>query len=264
MVKKIFFQPIVLSLLIISSLIFANRFGWLNVPQKYFFNLTYPVQKNLYAASLKTSDFFSFLASLDDLKGENKRLKEQNQEFWGELVRLDEFARENEFLRQQLNLSACADKQLVLAKVIGQDLSGSGQYLLIDKGSGDGIKEKMAVIAAGNVLVGRVAETEENSAKIQLITDVNSRVNIFLQDSGTTGVARGEWSSLIVGLVPQGENISEGETLITSGLAGVFPAGLLVGKIEKKISNDAQVFQEAEARSAADFKTLEKVFVIKN
>jgi len=97
MPRKIFSKPIILSLLIIGLLIFANRFGWLDYTQKYFFHVTNPVQKGFYAASLTTHNFFSFLSSLGSLKEENERLKEENQEFWGEVVRLMEMLKKKNF-----------------------------------------------------------------------------------------------------------------------------------------------------------------------
>ncbi len=102
-----------------------------------------------------------------------------------------------------------------------------------------------------------------SSSKVRLITDVNSRVNASLQESGTTGLVQGDLFGLTIDLISQGENIGDREMVITSGLAGVFHAGLLIGIIEKITSTDAQVFQKAKVDSAANFRALEKVFVIR-
>ncbi len=69
--------------------------------------------------------------------------------------------------------------------------------------------------------------------------------------------------NLTVDLIPQGETIREDQTVVTSGLAGIFPSGLLIGQISQVVAIDVQVFQEAEIKPAVDFKRLDKVFVIK-
>lgn len=260
MAKKLFSQPIILSLLIIGLLVGVNRYGWLNRTQEYLFNFLNPLQESLYGTSLKTRNFASFLSSLKNMKSENEELKKKNQELLGEIARLNEIKQENELLREQLCLSDGQEKELILADVVGQDLSGLGRFLLINKGEEDGLKEGMTVIAAGNILVGRVVEVNSFS-KVQLITDINSRVNAALQESGASGLVKGDSFGLTIDLIAQGEEI--GGLVVTSGLAGIFPSGLLIGSVEEIISNDAQVFQKAKINSAVNFNILEKVFVIK-
>ena len=155
-------------------------------------------------------------------------------------------------------------KELVLASVIGQDLFGLNRYFLIDKGRGDGIREKSAVITAGNLLVGRVVETLDSFSKVRLLTDPGSRVSALLQDSEVTGLVKSNHGlDLIIDLLPQGEAVRENETVVTSGLAGLFPAGLLIGRIQTVVSSDAQISQIAKIKPAVDFANLKKVFVIK-
>jgi rod shape-determining protein MreC len=262
--KKFFHHPFILSLIIIIGLIFLNSQGWLKVPQDIFFRLVAAGQGITYQFSLKTNSLISFFASINKLDQENIELKKENEELLSQLVQLKEAARENEFLRQQIGLSSPEPEQLILANIISQSSSNFEKCFLINRGKKDGIKEKATVITAGNFLVGRVIEVFNSFSKVRLIIDPNSRVNVLIQESGVTGLVKSSQGlNLIVDLVPQEESIKEGQTIITSGLAGIFPPGLLIGQISQVVSIDVQVFQEAKVKPAVDFKKLEKVFVIK-
>jgi len=265
MLKKIFSHSFILSLLIIVGLIFFNSQGWLKIPQDIFFRLTGFGQKISYQIALKTNDLIDFLTSINKFNQKNIQLTKENEELLSQLVQLKEMARENEFLRQQIGLVSGESPQLILANVIGQNLSPFEKCLLINQGAKDGVEEKAVVIMAGNFLIGQVIEVGSSFAKVQLIIDPNSRVNALIQESGVAGLVKSNQGlNLTVDLIPQGETIREGQTVVTSGLAGIFPSGLLIGQISQVVSIDVQVFQKAKIEPAFDFKKLDKVFVIKN
>jgi len=264
MLRKIFSHPFILSLLIIVSLIFFNSQGWLRIPQDIFFSLTGFGQKIGYQLSLRTNNLISFLASVNELGQENIQLKEENEELLSQLVQSKEMVRENKFFRQQIGLISRESPQLILANVIGQNLSHFEKCLLINRGVKDGVEEKAVVIMAGNFLIGHVIEVGNSFAKVQLIIDPNNRVNALIQESGVAGLVKSNQGlNLTIDLIPQGEVVKEGQTVITSGLAGIFPSGLFIGQISQVVSIDVQVFQEAKIKPAVDFKKLDKVFVIK-
>jgi len=261
--KRILYHPLVLSLFVVAVFIFSNWQGWLETPKDIFFRLTGQGQKIIYQFSLRTDNFIRFFVSIKGLEQENIRHKQNNERLLGELALLREVSRENEFLREQIALSAAEPNQLILADVIGYNLSGLEKYLLINKGERDGVKEKAAVITAGNVLVGQITETLETFSKVRLISDPSSRVNSIIQESRTMGLVKGDRGlDFFIDLLPQGRDIKKGETIISSGLAGFFPSGLLIGHIQEIISSDAQISQTAKIDPAADFTRLEKVFVI--
>jgi rod shape-determining protein MreC len=262
--KKLFSHPFILSLLIIAILVFFNYQGWLEAPQNTFFRLTASVQKIIYQFSLKINNFISFISSINKLDQKNNKLKQENSQLLDRLAQLQEIERENKFLREQIGLSSPEPKQLLLAEVIGQDQSNTGRYFLINKGRKEGVKEKAVVITAGNLLVGRVIEVVDSFSKVQSIIDPNSRVNARIQESAVTGLVKGDQKlNLIIDLLPQGGIIERGGTVVTSGLAGLFPAGLLIGQVQKIISFDVQISQIAEIKPAVDFDSLERVFVIR-
>ncbi len=261
--KKIFRHPLVLSLLIIGVLFFLNYKGLLKVPQDLFFKLFAPIEKIIYQTSLKTSNFFNSINSINRLNTENSELKQENEELLSKIIQLKETDWENEFLREQMSLPDSENKQLILADIVGQDSSGLGKYILINKGEKQGVKKKAAVITAGNILIGQIIELTDSFARVQLITDSNSRINALIQESRVAGLVKGgQGLNLIIDLLPQKEKIKEGEIVITSGLAGLFPKGLLIGQIQEVSFSDVQISQKAKIKTAADFNKLEKVFVI--
>jgi len=260
--KKILTHPFILSLLIIVGLILVNNQGWLNPVKDSFYSLIAPS----YRVSFQFNKFFSFVSSINKLEDERNKLEEENQELLGQIAQLEGIAQENELLRRQIGLPQSESEELILANIIGQDASNLRKYFLINKGTKDGLELGSVVIAAGNLLVGRVTEVTDFFAKVQSITDSNSRVNAFIsaQDgSEITGLVKGEQGlNLIIDLLPQGEVVKQGQLIITSGLAGLFPAGLLIGQIEKVISSDVQISQMAELKPAVNFEKLRRVFVI--
>ncbi|MEA2113187.1 MAG: rod shape-determining protein MreC, partial [Patescibacteria group bacterium] len=249
--RKIFAHPLILSLILVAIAVFFNGQGWLDAPKNAFFQLTYSFQKTIYRCAQKINNSADFFVSTVSINEENINLKKENAEFLGEIARLKEAARENDFFRRQIGLAVPEDGKLILASVIGQDLFGPNRYFFIDKGVKDGVKEKSVVITAGNLLVGRVVEAVDFFSKVQLLTDSSSRVNALIQDSGAKGLVKSECgTNLIMDLLSQGEDINEGETVVTSGLAGLFPTGLLIGQIQKIVSSDAQISQIAKIKLA--------------
>jgi rod shape-determining protein MreC len=262
--KKILKKPIILPFLIIIALIALNSLGILKKPKDIFLEITSPVQRFTYQTSLKFKNIIDLLKNIRRLNLENVEYREENQRLKGELVELKEVARENEFLRQQLSLSDLIKGQLILANIIGRSPANLGEYILIDKGERDNLKKGEAVITAGNLLVGKISQVSNSTAEVMLIINPGSRVNALIQESRVNGIIRGEsYNSLIMDWIVQNEKIEQNQTVITSGLANLFPPGLLIGQIEKVISSQPQIFKEAIIRPAVDFEKLDRVFVIK-
>jgi len=262
--KRFFGHPFILSLLIIAVFVFVGQQGWLKTIEDGFFKLISPGQKLIYQTSSETKDFVSLIFSIRGIEKENERIREENLNLLSRVSQLEGVLRENEFLRKQIGLSLPEDKELVLANIVGQEPAGLGQYILIDKGKKDGLKEKDVVVTAGNLLVGQIVEGADSFSKVRLITDPNSRINALIQKTGIIGLTESRQDiDLVIGLLPQGEIIEEGELVVTSGLAGIFPPGLLIGRIERIISSDAQISQRARLKPAVDFNNLDRVFIIK-
>ena len=205
----------------------------------------------------------SFFLTIGDLGRENQALKNENLELLKINTALKETAKENDFLRERLGLSKEKEEELVLARVAGYD-SETNQYLIIDKGQKDGIKEGLAAVTAGNFLVGKVVEANSNFSKILLVFDQSSVINVISQETRTSGIVKGSHGlTLFLEMVPMDKEIKKDEFVLTSGLNDFLPAGLILGKILEIISKENEIFQRAMIESPVDFKNLEKIFVIK-
>jgi len=261
--KKILTHPLSVSFLIIITLFLIDSRGYLKEGRGVFLRLTQPFQHFFYEVFLKAHYWSDYGYSLNRLNVENTKLKEENKQLLAELVRLKEVVQENHFLRQQLGLEQKEFRKLILARVIGGHISSLERHFLINKGEKEGVVDRAAVITAGNILIGQVIETMEHTALVQLITDPNSRVNGLIQESRLKGIVREEDGDLVIDLLPQGGEIREGQEVVTSGSAGLFPAGLFIGQIKEVVSLDVQIVQKAKLKPAPDFDKIERVFVLK-
>jgi rod shape-determining protein MreC len=136
---------------------------------------------------------------------------------------------------------------------------GLARYLTIDKGKRDGVKKGMVVIFE-NVLVGRIIEISEKSAKVILPTDQDSKVGV--KTDGVRGVLIGEAKRLVFTEVLQGETIQVGDLVITSGEKEIFPPNLVIGKIKSIEKEERDPYQKAEVEPLVNYDQLERVFLI--
>ncbi len=205
------------------------------------------------------------LAGRAALGRETQELKRKVAELRSQVVQLQEAQIENERLRKQLDFkSSVPSYQLLSAEVIGQDPNGLLQYLIIDRGSEDGVAIAMPVLADAG-LVGRISEVSANSAKVMLISDPSSSVSAIVQRSRATGVVRGNVSGgLTMYYVPPGEGIEPGDIVLTSGLGGNFPRRLVIGQVSSVSRSDVEMFQQAEVVSPLKLRDLEEVMVLLN
>ena len=127
-----------------------------------------------------------------------------------------------------------------------------------------GIKQD-AVVITHEGLVGLVEKADPGSSKVRLINDLNSAVSVRLQtESRTTGVLRGQSQGnlMVIAYIPQTDVVSEGDVVLTSGLGGVYPEGLVVGKVSSVERKDADPFQAAIVEAAVDMSKLERLYVL--
>jgi len=231
----------------------------LNVFQKeirsLFYSFSAPIQKVLWKAGDSMSDFFQGIARVKTLKQELDKFKLENQELLSQVVALENLKKENKSLRQALGLQLEEDFKLALAEIISKDISQD--FILIDKGVKDGISEDMPVITQQRVLIGRISEVYESFSKVMLISNKESSFDAKIsayggsaegrQEKDITGVIKGQGSSkILLDFIPREENLSERDVIMTNVLGGIFPEGLLVGKIKQVKRSDVEPFQQAE------------------
>jgi rod shape-determining protein MreC len=193
-----------------------------------------------------------------DLEAENARLQTQVIELQEQVVEYNILASILEFAREN------PENKMIAATVIGRDPSPFMRYINIDRGSDDGLRRGMPVVTHQG-LVGRISAVTAGGARVQLINDPSSRVNVRLQPSDAEAILIGEITGeLSLDWIPQDANIQPGDKVATSGFGGSYPANILIGQVTSVRKRDYDLFQTAAVQPLVDFSTLQIVMVITN
>lgn len=229
--------------------------------KNFFYKISEPIQKVFWRAGDRVSDFFETVFEIKNLKKEADSLKLKNQELLAKITILEELKNENEILRQALNINLAKEFSLSLAQVIGKDISQD--FILINKGSKDGISENFPVISQQKILLGKISEVYKDYAKVMLISNKESSFDGKIIEKETLGQVLGKGSfKVLFDLISPEQEITEGDLVETSALGGTFPKGLLVGQITEVKRSDVQPFYQAEISPFFDLGKLEMVFVV--
>jgi rod shape-determining protein MreC len=229
----------------------------------FFYTLSSPLQKSFWQGGDKVSSFFSSIGRLGSLDKENKELKKENQDLLAINAFLLELGKENIDLREALALDLQEDFQLLLAQVISKDVGQDG--IIINKGKKDGLAEGLPLVNSSKVLLGRVTEVYDNFSRVSLISSKESSFDAKISGGDVTGVVKGKGGlNMDFELILPEKEIKEGDFVITSSLAKIYPKGLLVGQITKIEKQDTSSFQRAELAPLFNLEEIDNVFLILN
>jgi rod shape-determining protein MreC len=192
---------------------------------------------------------------------EARRLRREVSDLKQALLAVEEEALENRRLKELLGFKESSELQLLPARVVGWSASAWFHTLVLDKGRIDGVSPDCPVITPAGV-IGRVYEVSSSACRVLLVTDANSAIDAIVQRTRAKVLVEGRLGPTCrVLYLARGDDASAGDRVITSGLGGVFPKGLLLGEITRAEPISGEVFQGAELRPSADFSRLEEVFV---
>jgi rod shape-determining protein MreC len=214
---------------------------------------------NTVTAGVRTSwqDYFA----LRQVRSENEQLKQQ----LGELrVRLQEergLAQQSQSLQKLLDLKTSTTLSTTAASVIAGGASPEFRTITIDKGTGDALHADMAVIAPAGV-VGRVIQPSSRASKVQLLIDRNAAAGAIIERTRAQGVVVGTGADeLRMDYVPGSADVKAGDTVVTSGIDGIYPKGFVIGQIQS-VRRGAGEYSAIVIRPAVDFTSLESVLVV--
>jgi rod shape-determining protein MreC len=196
-------------------------------------------------------------------------VREQNLELRAELARvtadrarLAELQTENHHLADLLELKDALGMGAVAANVIGSDATGVARTLILGQGSSSGLRPGMAVLCNQGV-VGKIITVSPHASRVLLIDDHNSALDGFDQRSRARGIVAGVVDDgLIMKYVDRTEDVRTGDTVVSSGLDGIYPRGLLVGTIKSVRREGPGLFVSVRISPAVDFRSLEQVLVV--
>jgi rod shape-determining protein MreC len=213
--------------------------------------------------------FFGNLQDLQNTYQENKQLKTRVDKLVSLEAQVQKLEKDNKQLRDVLGeKETLSDYKPLPATVIGRNPDRWHELLIIDKGKINGIEQNMAVMTATG-LVGKIKSVNQFSSTVQLLSalDPKNRISAFIQgEANAYGLVEGydqEKKQLLVKRIPYDAKVKKGQTVITSGLGGVFPPGLLIGKVVSVKTDQYGLNQTAYIKPGADFYDIEDVLVIK-
>lgn len=257
-------QTVVISMVIIGVLLLA--LGGFLTP---LFNIVLSPVVNVQTwLSERYQAFNSFITAPRDaanLRQENEQLETENARLRTQILDLQQQIGEVQVLTALLDFArANPQNEYQAATVIGRDPSPFLHYVIINRGSEDGLRRGMPVVT-NQGLVGRVAAVTANAARVQLITDPSMQVNVNIQPSNTEAVLMGSLTGDIsLDLISQEAEINVGDIVLTSGLGGNYLSDILVGQITGVRQRDYDLFQQASVQPVVDFSNLEIVLIITN
>jgi rod shape-determining protein MreC len=242
----------------------ASRFAVLDPVENVTLNVTAPVQSAMRDVTSPVADWVNNLTASGELSSDNKRLKAENERLTNELARAREDAVQ---ARNAEDLAAIRsqfpDDTFLAAAVVQRDASNSRALIAINRGSSDGLKDGMIVVTEGRSIVGTVTKTLDDYAWVTLITDPKSAVSAIVQESRAEGVVAGNYGGdLVMEFVGQGASVKEGDFVLTSGIGGSYPPGIVIGRVSTVRKTEQDLFQEVNVDHLASLSDLENVMVL--
>jgi rod shape-determining protein MreC len=200
-----------------------------------------------------------------ELLKENDSLRRENQELQLQAMQAQETARENARLKQLLGWKQSKPWKLKLARVVLRDPANWWRTVQIDKGTLDGLSNNLPVLTMDG-LVGRVSATGPATSTVVLIGDSHCKVAAEVVETRDTGVigATDPWDNSLValGFLSKNAKLIPGQSVMTSGLGGIFPPGIPIGKIADSRPVEFGLYTEARVKLAANLSSLDEVWVL--
>ena len=255
-------------LLAASLAILSNALG-MNLPTMMTQAVLAPIKYGATALTDQAEKWYSYMFRYEALAAENEALKERIANMEDEARRADAVERENQRLRDLLNLKAThEDYDLVDAYIIDWDSTDWTNVVMINKGTDAGIQPGMCAITANGQVVGLVVEAGPNYAEVKTILDSTLEISCVIASSGYNGMSKGGYiykdaNHLKLDYLPSSAIIRNKDAVVTSG-STVYPRGLIVGYVRDAGFDDTGVAKFAVLEPAAEIASLEQIFILTN
>ncbi|MGI6124265.1 MAG: rod shape-determining protein MreC [Acetivibrionales bacterium] len=266
--NKIFILALVIVILLALVAVSHSEKSGVNVIGNIISVPAAPIQKAFTFVSEKISNFFGYFEDVKATKAANEEHLKRISELEQELLDLDKLKKENKELRDALNFkNQYEEYEFVGCSIIAKDPGNWFEVFTINRGKNDKITTDSPVITAYG-LVGRVSKTDLITSRVVSIIDIDSTVSARLSKSRDLIVVRGDVELRGKGLcradyIPPNTDVMPGDTIETSGIGGIYPKGIIIGKVVSVISNEGQYDSYAIIEPVVDFKRLEEVIVLK-
>ncbi len=259
-----FWQTIILALVVVGLIALALG-GYLTTLSRIFLNPLIEAQTWLATRVQAIQNYIEAPQDVTRLMQRNAELESQVSRLQAEIITLEQQLSETRILEALVDFARVnPENRYVAASVIGRDPSPFVKYVIINRGSDDGLRRGMPVVTQQG-LVGRIAAVTAGAARVQLLTDPASSVNIRIEPSRAQAILLGSITGeLSLDMVPQSAEIKIGDLVLSSGLGGNYPSNILIGQIVSVRQRETDLFQSAAVQPVVDFSQLDIVLVIIN
>jgi len=258
--------PVVAAILLIISLAVisysASRLSETGFLRKMVLEAAAPVEDAVNISLKGLHDSWKRYLFLVGMEDENRRLRHGNAVLSEQINHYREGYIEGMRLRKLLNLKDGLTNRVVAARVVDRSRASLFKTILIDKGTADGMRVGFPVLSEQGV-VGRIIETAWHASQVLLLVDGNSNIDGLIQRSRAQGILQGAGSAgCNLKYISRVEEVLPGDVVLSSGLAGVFPKGLLLGVVTGVSRKGEGLFQKIDVAPAVDFEKLEEVLAL--
>ncbi|PGS53170.1 rod shape-determining protein MreC [Bacillus sp. AFS041924] len=271
-----FFQNKRLMIVLAAIIVLVALLGYslrsnrnLSIPEQFIKDTVSLTEKVFNKPAQFIAGFFNNIADLKDTYEENQVLKSKLDKYVELSVREKALEKENKELKDMIGIKkSLSDYDTFQATVTIRDPDKWQQIITIDKGSLAGIEKEMAVITSKG-LIGKVKNVSKFSSTVQLLSSSNrtNRISAKIQEKSTVfGLIEGydvEKQALLLKRIPSNAKVKKGQTVVTSGLGGVFPANLPIGKVEEVVPDEHGLTLTAYIKPQADFNDINHVLAVK-
>ncbi len=258
-------NPVVPCLIIAAALFFLHISGFLRPLENSLVYLVKPIASRFYNAGTNIKTAYDANNNPEDPAARADRLAKEVLVLTVANSRSLEIEEENRKLREALKFASNSNSRTVVASVIAKEAAAEDSLgLVINRGAKDGLVAGLAVVSEDGLIVGKVLETKDATAKICLTTNPNCQLAAAIQNSDKTqGITDGDLGLTIrMNYIPQLEKIAPGDIVITSGLGEHIARGLVIGRVTQVFNESNEVWQEAIIEPLVDLDNLTIVSVL--
>lgn len=255
----LFIAVVIGHILLISTQVNTNR--GIPILEAVTFGVFAEVQRAASSAIAGMRTSWTDYVALQQVRQENEQLRQEVSQLRIGLQQERALAQRSRTLERLLDLRTQAlELETVAANIIAGGASPDFRTVTLDKGTADGLRPDMAVIAPAGV-VGRIITPSARAAKVQLLIDRNAAAGALVERSRAQGVAEGTGADLRLNYVSGTADVQVGDTVVTSGIDGIYPKGFVIGQIQS-LQRAAGGFDTIVLRPAVDFSSIEAVLVV--
>ncbi len=246
---------------LVALLTVLGLVGWAATIEDTAATALNPVQRAFRQAAEPISTLLNDLDDFDRLNTENRALRSRIEQLEAENARLREEQKQVTARQALLEVQAETNAVTIVANVSIRDLTGLRTIIGIDRGSNDGLRAGLPVLAAGGTLIGQIIDVRPRTAFVRLITDPDSAVRVLHQPSRSEVVATGDTLGNLEVRIPWTSEVELGHIFVTSGLDGQLPQGIPVGRVSAAQGTVQDAFRHVVLAPIAPLDQLEQVLV---